>query len=171
MIHVYCGDGKGKTTAAIGLIVRFIGHGRRVMLVQFLKDGSSGELAPLEKLSSIRILTGCPGIVQTNVMSEADLAATRVLQAAQLEEAIQAACRGEIDLLVLDEACAAMKLGLLPEDKVLDFLNRKPAGLEVVLTGRDPSAALLALADYVSEIHAVKHPYQRGIRAREGVEY
>jgi cob(I)alamin adenosyltransferase len=171
MIHVYCGEGKGKSTAAVGLILRFIGRGRCAMLVQFLKNGHSGELAVLSSLPSVRVMTGLPSTLFSNIMNEADREAAVKLHAAQLAEAVKAARNGEIDLLVLDEAFGAIRAGLLPEQAVLDFLRSKPSSLEVVLTGRDPSKAVLDLADYISDITCVRHPFQRGVSAREGIEY
>jgi cob(I)alamin adenosyltransferase len=171
LIHVYCGDGKGKTTAAVGLILRAAGHGRRILLIQFLKNGQSGELAPLRRLPSVRILTGRPTTHFTNVMDDLEKASTLDLHCRQLHEAIEAARNGQIDLLVLDEAMGAIQTGLLPEGEILEFLSSKPEGLEVVLTGRNPSAQILELADYISEIRCVRHPWQRGITAREGIEY
>jgi cob(I)alamin adenosyltransferase len=171
LIHVYCGEGKGKSTAAIGLIVRAAGHGRRTMLVQFLKNGHSGELMPLRQLAGTRILTGRPFTAFSYEMKPAEREETLDLHIRQMGEAILAANSGEIDLLVLDEACGAIGAGLLPEEMVLDFLRRKPAALEVVLTGRGPTTAILELADYISEICCIRHPFQKGVSGREGIEY
>ncbi len=171
LIHLYCGEGKGKTTAAIGLILRAAGHGWRTLLVQFLKNGHSGELEPLARLGGVRVLTGKPFTSFTHFMTPAEREDALTLHIRQLGEAILAAQNGEIDLLVLDEACGAISTGLLPEDMLLEFLQNKPQQLEVVLTGRDPTPGLLALADYVSEIACVRHPYAKGISGREGIEY
>jgi cob(I)alamin adenosyltransferase len=171
LIHIYCGDGKGKTTAAVGLIVRAAGHGWRTMLVQFLKNGHSGELELLRQLAGTRILTGRPFIAFSHEMKPAEREETLTLHIRQMGEAILAARSGEIDLLVLDEACGAISAGLLPEEMVLDFLRSKPAELEVVLTGRGPTPAILNLADYISEIRCLRHPYQKGVAGREGIEY
>jgi cob(I)alamin adenosyltransferase len=170
LIHIYCGDGKGKTTAAVGLVLRAVGHGRRALLVQFLKNGHSGELEPLTRLG-VRVLTGKPFTSFTPFMTPAERADALELHNRQIGEAIKAAQSGAIDLLVLDEACGAIRTGLLPENTLLDFLRNKPPQLEVVLTGRDPTPDLLALADYISEIVCVRHPYEKGISGREGIEY
>lgn len=171
LIHLYCGTGKGKTTASVGLIARAAGHGRRVLLVQFLKDGHSGEIESLRLLPGVRILAGQVTTKFTYQMDGEEKTATRTLHEAFLHQAVESARTGSIDLLVLDEVLGAINTGLLPHEEVLDFLRTKPSGLEVVLTGRDPTSQLLALADYISEIQCVRHPYQRGICAREGIEY
>ena len=171
LIHIYCGHGKGKTTAGIGLIVRAAGHGRRVLLVQFLKDGLSGELDSLRMLRDVRILAGQVTANFTFDMNSAEKAATLALHHGFFGQAVDLARQGQIDLLVLDEVIGAINTGTLTQDVVLDFLRTKPDDLEVVLTGRDPSPQLLELADYISDIQCVRHPYQRGITAREGIEY
>lgn len=171
LIHLYCGAGKGKTTASIGLITRAAGHGRRVLLVQFLKDGHSGEIESLHLLPGVRILAGQVTTKFTYQMDGEEKTATRTLHEIFFHQAVEDARAGSIDLLVLDEVLGAINTGLLPHEEVLDFLRTKPSGLEVVLTGRDPTSQLLALADYISEIQCIRHPYQRGISAREGIEF
>lgn len=171
LIHIYCGPGKGKTTAGVGLIVRAAGHGLRVLLVQFLKDGRSGELDSLRLLRDVRILAGQVTANFTFAMNSEEKAATRSLHHDFFRQAADMARQGSIDLLVLDEVIGAINTGTLAQDVVLDFLRTKPDDLEVVLTGRDPSPQLLELADYISDIQCVRHPYQRGITAREGIEY
>jgi len=171
LIHIYCGEGKGKTTAAMGLILRAAGHGRRILLLQFLKNGKSGELVPLGQIPGVRILSGKATTHFTIAMNEEEKAETLSLHCRYLAEAERAAGSGELDMLVLDEAFGAIQTGLLPEEELLSFLRGKPADLEVVLTGRYPSADMLALADYISEIKCIRHPWTRGIAAREGIEY
>lgn len=171
LVHIKCGDGSGKTTSSIGLIMRAVGHGRRVMLVQFLKNGLSGELNALRSLPGIHVLSGPENTRFTNVMTEADREAARSHYRRFLDVAVRSAQAGQVDLLVLDEVMGAIQTSLLEESAVLDFIRSKPAGLEVVLTGRDPSEDMLALADYISDIHCVRHPFMKGIKAREGIEY
>lgn len=171
LVHIYCGDGKGKTTAAVGLSTRAAGSGLRVLFVQFLKDGRSGELRTLATVPGVAILAGVP--VKGFLREKEEDARGRIADEhrARFAEAVREASSGAFDLLVLDEAMAAVDLGLLPLDAVCAFLDSKPPTLEVVLTGREPSPALLERADYISQIQCVRHPYQKGIQARKGIEW
>lgn len=169
LIHIYCGDGKGKTTAAIGLAVRCAGSGRKVLILQFLKDGKSSEFASLSHVPGIEAVpqTRTFGFTWTLTPEEKQEAAT--YYASLLEDAFFRA--GGFDLLILDEVLGACAAGLLDESRLLSLLDGKPEPLEIVLTGRGPSQALLERADYVTEMKMVKHPFQRGVSAREGIEY
>ena len=165
MLHLYWGNGKGKTTAAMGLALRALGHGRRVVIVQLLKDGTSGEIAPLRAAGAA--VYACPNAKFTWLMDEADKAAAREASARALGQALAE----PFDLLVLDEACAALKSGILDEALLRRAVAFAKSGREVVLTGRDPAPWLQEAADYSTEMRAHKHPYADGIAAREGVEY
>ena len=165
MLHLYWGNGKGKTTAAMGLALRALGHGRRVVIVQFLKDGTSGEIAPLRAAGAA--VYACPNAKFTWLMDEADKAAAREASARALGRALAE----PFDLLVLDEACAALKSGILDEALLRRAVAFAKNGREVVLTGRDPAPWLQDAADYSTEMRAHRHPYADGIAAREGVEY
>lgn len=165
MLHLYWGNGKGKTTAAMGLALRALGHGRRVVIVQFLKDGTSGEIAPLRAAGAA--VYACPNAKFTWLMDEADKAAAREASARALGQALAE----PFDLLVLDEACAALKSGILDEALLRRAVAFAKNGREVVLTGRDPAPWLQEAADYSTEMRAHKHPYADGVAAREGVEY
>lgn len=165
MLHLYWGNGKGKTTAAMGLALRALGHGRRVVIVQFLKDGTSGEIAPLRAAGAA--VYACPNAKFTWLMDEADKAAAREASARALGQALAE----PFDLLVLDEACAALKSGILDETLLRRAVAFAKNGREVVLTGRDPAPWLQDAADYSTEMRAHKHPYADGVAAREGVEY
>lgn len=165
MLHLYWGNGKGKTTAAMGLALRALGHGRRVVIVQFLKDGTSGEIAPLRAAGAA--VYACPNAKFTWLMDEADKAAAREASARALGQALAE----PFDLLVLDEACAALKNGILDEALLRRAVAFAKNGREVVLTGRDPAPWLQDAADYSTEMRAHKHPYADGVAAREGVEY
>lgn len=165
MLHLYWGNGKGKTTAAMGLALRALGHGRRVVIVQFLKDGTSGEIAPLRAAGAA--VYACPNAKFTWLMDEADKAAAREASARALGQALAE----PFDLLVLDEACAALKSGILDEALLRRAVAFAKNGREVVLTGRDPAPWLQDVADYSTEMRAHKHPYADGVAAREGVEY
>ena len=165
MLHLYWGNGKGKTTAAMGLALRALGHGQRVIIVQFLKDGTSGEIAPLRAAGAA--VYACPNAKFTWLMDEADKAAAREASARALGQALAE----PFDLLVLDEACAALKSGILDEALLRRAVAFAKNGREVVLTGRDPAPWLQDAADYSTEMRAHKHPYADGVAAREGVEY
>lgn len=171
LIHIYTGDGKGKTTASVGLTIRAHAHGLRIMFVQFLKNGLSGEIGILRQLSNVRVYSGHADMKFTNQMEEDDKVRTLAMHREFFANAVAAARNNEIDLLVFDEAFGAIATGLLNSDDVYEFLSTKPATLEVVLTGRNPEPRFLALADYVSNVQCLAHPYQKGILAREGIDY
>lgn len=168
-IHIYCGDGKGKTSAALGLAVRAAGRGRKVLIVRFLKTEDSGELPVLRNIPGISVVPCDRTFGFTFRMTEKEKEEATLY----FTERLQAACDQAhlYDVLILDELMASLSTGMVKEADVLSFLRHKPEHLEVVMTGRDPSEALLEEADYVSEIRMVKHPFAAGIPAREGIEY
>lgn len=170
LIHIYCGDGKGKTTCSVGLTVRMAGHGKKILFVQFLKGQPTGELRILEALPNVTVARGKPLIKFTFAMTPEEKKACLENQNALFLQAVTAAKQGECDLLVLDEIMGAISTGTLDWEPVLEFVTHKPESLELVMTGRNPRPELVELADYVSEIQKVKHPYDQGIGAREGVE-
>lgn len=167
LIHLYCGDGKGKTTAAMGLALRAAGAGLRVVVLQFLKNGDSSELAPLAALANVTVLSGKGGDAFTCRMTEAQKAAARRIHDEHLAKALALPC----DVLVLDEAAAACRLGLVDAARVEALCRQKPAGLELVLTGRNPPAFMEECADYITEMTCRRHPFERGVGARKGIEY
>ena len=169
MIHIYCGDGKGKTTAAMGLAMRAAGHGRRVIIAQFLKNGKSGERTALSALPTVELLP-VPEVVKfTFQMTEEERRQEAERQSELLEAAFRAA--EGAGLLVLDELCAALSAGMVALSRALALLDSRPEGLEVVITGRDPSPELLERAGYITEMVKRRHPFDRGVQAREGVEW
>lgn len=170
-IHIYCGDGKGKTTAAIGLAVRAAGCQKKVLITRFLKTDHSGEVRALGRLPEITVTPCERSFGFFNEMSEDQKKEAGVYYSELLETALELAVSGDFDLLVLDEIMAVCNFGLVHEKRVLEFLAARPKGLEVILTGRNPSDQLIEMADYVSEIRKVKHPFDRGIKARQGIEY
>ena len=163
MLHLYFGSGKGKTTAAAGLALRALGHGKKVVIVQFLKDGTSGEIEPLRRLGAA--VFACPNAKFTWLMTPQEKAAALAHNTQTLEAALQMPC----ELLILDEACAALRTALLPDALLQKAVLNAP--YEVVLTGRDPADWMLQNADYITEFTARRHPYEKGIPAREGIEY
>lgn len=171
MMHIYCGDGKGKTTAALGLSLRAAGSGMRVGFVQFLKGGETSELCSLARIPEITVRRCDRNYGFSFQMTDADKAAITRCHNALLTEAREWVQRGEVQLLVLDEFLAAYRLELLDRKLAWELVSGFPPACELVLTGRDPEPAFLDIADYVSEIHAVRHPYQKGISARKGIEY
>ena len=170
LIHIYCGDGKGKTTAAIGLAVRHAGRGGKVVLAQFLKDGTSGECRALAKLDGVTMLAANPCGKFSFQMDEEEKQQCSAAIGRTFEAATGFAVHEGATLLVLDEVCAAISCGFLSEDEVLAFLDGRPDTLEVVLTGRNPSEALQARADYITEMVKRRHPFDKGVGARKGIE-
>lgn len=169
LIHLYCGDGKGKTTAAAGLALRAAGAGKQVVFTQFFKDGSSSEVKSLAALPGVRIFHAntVKGFYRS-MTPEQRLRAGQDYTA--LFRQVTAAAQ-QADLLILDEIVSACNRGVVPESMVVDFLAGKPESLEVVLTGRQPSRQLMELADYITEMRKLRHPYDRGVAARKGIEF
>lgn len=170
LIHLYCGDGKGKTTAALGLAIRALGSGFRIIFVQFLKSHATGELSVLDGLPGVTVLRGKEGTAFSFAMTEEEKEKTRLLHTENLKTAIELAASGACDMLVLDEAVGAYNRGLIDRTLLEELVRNKPERLELVMTGRNPDQWMIECADYVSEIGKVKHPYDRGIPARLGIE-
>lgn len=170
LIHIYCGDGKGKTTAATGLAVRAAGAKKKVVFAQFMKDGSSSEIGMLKELRGVEIFvcSTCYGFFQ-NMDEKQKIVACR--NYTELFERVKERLKDDVDLLILDEAMAACKCSAINEADLIKFLKEKPKALEVVLTGRGPSQEIIELADYVTEMKKVKHPYDGGVKARYGIEF
>ena len=170
LIHIYCGDGKGKTTAAVGLAVRCAGRGNKVLLVQFLKSRDSGELYSLAKLPDIEVMRGKESKKFTFQMNEEEKHALLIVHNKMFEQVLAKIKNGGYSLLILDEVIGALNAKVFEMPKLIEFLRHKPENLEVVLTGRNPAPELVEIADYVSEMRKVKHPMDKGIMAREGIE-
>ena len=168
-VHIYYGDGKGKTSAAIGLIVRAVGAGMKVFLARFLKDDNSCELSVLKTLNGVT-LGDCPHELPFwFVMKEEEKQsyrqyATALFKRAQIESSSN-------DVVVLDEFLDAVELGIVDKQKALDFVASFPKNTELVLTGHSIPDGFEQLAHYVSFVKAQKHPYQEGVLARRGIEY
>ncbi|QSV45207.1 cob(I)yrinic acid a,c-diamide adenosyltransferase [Geobacter benzoatilyticus] len=168
-IQVYTGNGKGKTTAALGLAFRALGRGLRVFMVQFMKGGGPyGEHAAAERFSSdfTIVQTGRPGWVNRENPDPEDVR----LAGAALETARAALTGGEYDLVILDEVNGAVSFGLLNAEDVLELMAQKPSCVELVLTGRSADERIIAAADLVTEMREIKHYYRAGIPARVGIE-
>lgn len=171
MIHIYCGDGKGKTTAATGLAVRAAGSGMKVLFIRFLKNENSAELCVLDRIPGIEVIHLSKSYGFYQKQTEMQKRETQKMYAALWKRALEQVKSGAYDMLVMDEFMAADHYGLIPHEEALEFFKEKPEGLEVVLTGRNPSEDLIKAADYVSEIRKVKHPFDCGVCARRGIEY
>lgn len=171
LVHIYTGNGKGKTTAALGLGIRAYGRGFKVLMVQFLKGADTGEIYTIEKLApDFTLYRGTELKKFTWNMNEDELEKTKKEQKDIFDYAVNSALSGKWDLIILDEIMAAITTGLISLDYVSDFVRNKPQNLELVMTGRNAPRELVDLADYVSEINAVKHPMEKGISARKGIE-
>ena len=166
LVHLYYGDGKGKTTAAMGLALRALGSGKRVAVLQFLKGGQSGEIPLLEQLGA-KLYRGKAGQKFVFQMNDAEKAETRALQNANLA----AAMAEPADLLVLAEAGSAWELDMVDKALLQQAVLQRPAGQECVLTAHAAPQWMLDAADYVTEMKCLRHPYQKGIAARKGIEY
>lgn len=167
-VQVYTGNGKGKTTAAVGLAVRAAGHGLRSYIGQFMKGRSYGELEALRDCPLITIEQyGDTRCLRREDVSPQDIARAR----RGLGRALDAMTSGRYGIVVLDEINVASWFGLLSIEEVLSFLDQRPEHVELILTGRRAAAEVLKRADLVTEMMEVKHYYRRGIRAREGIEY
>ncbi len=187
MVHIYCGDGKGKTTAALGLAVRAAGRGKTVLIARFLKTDDSGE---------VPVLSGIPGICV--IPCKKTFGFYFRMDDRQKKEAAEyysqlfeqtAAQADQFDLVILDEIMAACNYNLVAEDAVIQWLEGQKraekqengeegrtegkikGAPEIVLTGRNPSAGIQKFADYITEMKMIRHPYEKGVEARAGIEY
>ena len=171
-IHVYCGDGKGKTTAAMGLSVRSIGHGWNVVLSQFLKGSNSGELKVLRTLPGYHVVEApCATIKFVFQMNEEEKQECRAQVQQHFRNTVEAVYRTGAKLLVMDEVLDAVSLGMLEDAELAEFLKNRPEDLEVVMTGRAPTPCVEPLCDYITRMTKIRHPFDEGLNARVGVEF
>ncbi len=164
MIHVIVGNGRGKTSSAVGLAVRAAGHGFSVLFMQFLKDDTSGEIAILRSIPQITICHPKTNYGFTFQMSDEQLEET----ANEYEGMLNEALTSDAFLIVLDEVLHAFNAGLIKREQLEQLLNKN---CELVLTGYETQDWLIKTADYVSNVRKVKHPYDKGIEARIGIEF
>jgi len=169
LIEVYTGDGKGKTTAALGLALRAAGHGMQVYIVQFMKGWPHyGELEALQHQPNVTLVQfGRPDFVDRDNPDPQDV---RMAQEA-LQHGLDVLSTGEYDVVILDEINVALDYGLISLDQVLMLLDARPPHVELVLTGRGAHPHVMQRADLVTEMVEVKHPYQTGVKGRKGIEY
>lgn len=171
MVHIYYGDGKGKTTAAIGLACRAAGSRMKVLFVQFLKTEFSGERHTLSHTENIS-LTFCPVELKfTYAMDENEKAKAAQLFRRIFDESVTKVLTEKYDMIVLDEIFSAVEAGMISEGSVYEFVSNAPKNLEIVMTGHNPSAKILELADYITEMKKIRHPYDKGVQARFGIEF
>ena len=169
LVQVFTGDGKGKTTAALGTVIRALGHGLRIYIVFFMKGKYPyGEFSTLADLPNVDVASfglRCftdPAYVNLEEVKEAELA---------LSAADEAMKSGKYDLVVLDEVNVAVACKLVEVDKVVRLVEDKPRNVELILTGRNADTRIIELADLVTEMVKIKHPYDKGVLARKGIEY
>jgi cob(I)alamin adenosyltransferase len=175
LIHVYTGDGKGKTTAALGLALRAAGHGWHTYIGQFMKGQDYGELPAAALLGTDPagrpLLTieqyGKPTFIHVDQATQEDVRLAR----AGLARACQAMLSGHYQIVVLDEINVALYFKLLTVSDVIELIDQKPGPVELVLTGRRVPDAILERADYVTVMQESRHPYQHGVPARKGIEF
>jgi cob(I)alamin adenosyltransferase len=169
LVQIFTGNGKGKTTAAMGTIIRAAGHGFRILLVSFMKgDYAYGEYNTLSRIPNVEVsLFGFRHLIDpANIKPEEKKQAGMALAKAR-----DAVCSGEYDLVVLDEVNVALGYNLIELDEVIRLIKEKPSYVDLILTGRYADNRLIELADLVTEMVKVKHPFDKGIQARKGIEY
>ena len=171
MKHIYFGDGKGKTTAAVGIAVRAAGSNLKVLFVQFLKTEFSGERHVLSHLENVS-LTFCPIELKfTYEMDEKEkLQASKIFKGI-FDRSVTMALTQKYDMVVLDEVFEVINAGMISESEVFELIANVPTSMEIIMTGHNPSQKFLDSADYVTEFKKVKHPYDRGIIGRIGIEF
>lgn len=171
LIHIYTGDGKGKTTAAIGQGIRSAGNGLNVFMVQFLKTYETGELKIIDKIDNFSVFRfeskkdffwNLNHEQKVKLRQETDTAIKFISETVS---------QNRCDVLILDEVFGSLKNGLIDIDELISILKNKPKNIEIIMTGRDAPNEIIELADYVSDIKMVKHPFQKGIGSRKGIEY
>ena len=167
-VHVYTGDGKGKTTAAFGLAMRASGRGMSVLIIQFMKGRPDcGENVAVKHLPGVKVEQyGDESLVRPDGISKKD----RDMAKKGMERARKALKSSEADLLILDEVNVAVHFGLVDVKELLDLIDSKPAGMHLVLTGRYAMPEVIEKAEYVTEMLARKHPYDSGKNFRHGIE-
>jgi len=169
LVYIFTGDGKGKTSAAMGVVLRALGHGMRVHITYFMKgDYPYGERAILSKLPNVTMASfgSTEFIYPANIKPEDIQQAKRALATAR-----EAMLSGNYDLVVLDEVNIAVAFKLIELDEVIRFIEDKPRNVELILTGRQADTKLVQLADTVTEMLKIKHPYDEGVQARKGIDY
>jgi cob(I)alamin adenosyltransferase len=169
LVQVYTGNGKGKTTAAFGLALRAVGRGLKVYVIQFIKGGFDyGELYVVDKLPNLKLKAfGTGKFITEKPAGKEDVKLAE--EALALAEAVVRS--GKYDIVILDEINVALHLGLIKTEKVLELMKNRPKHVELILTGRYAPNEIIEVADLVTEMREVKHPFNKGYQARKGIEY
>lgn len=171
LVQVYTGDGKGKTTAAAGLVLRAAGRGLKVIFIQFLKNSDSGEVLLFEKsIPEIQVKRFCSQKKFIWNMNDDEREVLRKETRKGFSEALSIAIEGNCDILVLDEIFGAHKNQFISVDEILNMIKAKAERIEIVLTGRDAPSEIIKVSDLVTEMKNIKHPFERGIKSRDGIE-
>lgn len=171
LVHLYTGDGKGKTTAAVGLATRALGHGYKVCYTSFHKRPEKYgycEIQSLEKLGA-KVICFAKGHPHMDKSLDSDEIGREALEGISILYDLLA--KEKYDLLLMDEVLISVRDNYLSEDNLLEFIQKKPKNLELVLTGRGATPRVIELADYVTSMQKIKHPYDNGIMSREGIEF
>ncbi len=169
LIHLYNGDGKGKTTAAIGLAIRAAGAGKKVVFSQFMKDGKSSELNILKDIDVINVLVVDKEYGFYKSMYEEDKQNITIDHNKLLDNIIEVINNNQCDVLIMDEVVYTYSYSLIDKEKIKYIIEESPY-VEKVITGRNPDKYFLDKADYITEMKKIKHPYDIGIKARKGIE-
>ena len=170
LVHIYCGDGKGKSTASIGLMIRAAGNGFNVVFAQFLKNWRTGEVEILSNIPNIKVLRSNKPFPLTEQMTDEHKAEIVKIHNDIFDETVSLCEKGLCDLLVLDEIISAYEYNFIDKNRVDNFLINRNKNIELIMTGRNPSSEFIEMADYVSEIKKIKHPFDRGVKSRKGIE-
>jgi cob(I)alamin adenosyltransferase len=171
LIHIYTGDGKGKTTAAIGLCIRVLGAGLKVIFVQFLKSENSSELNVLEKINTnliIKRFNSQKKFIWNMNENEIEILKKETNEGYKyIKKIIE---NNLCDVLILDEFIWIINKNFINLKEFVELLNKKSESMEIILTGREAKEELINIADYVTEMKKIKHPFDKGIEARKGIE-
>ncbi len=171
LVHLYTGDGKGKTTAALGLAMRAAGHDKSILLVQFLKTKQSGEDISTRFINNIdlkEVAKSDKYFFQLSAFEKEDVRKKIKREWKELKKII---IRGEYDLIILDEITSVVNNGIIPADEISGNIKKRASGVEIVMTGKDASRELTAISDYVTQMQMIRHPNNIGSIPRVGIEY
>lgn len=171
LLHIYSGEGVGKTTASVGLAIRAAGNNMKVVFCQFMKGAPSGEIEVLKKIPEITVFRNDIDFGFSPTFTDEKKSSITSFHNATLEKAMEIMKSEVIDLLILDEINPAYELELVDREFVKNIVLNRDEHLEIVMTGRNPDAVFMEKADYISEIACVKHPFYNGVKARKGIEF